>query len=130
MAGASRVALLLAMFAAANIAAAHDRGSPLPPHHDDSHNTSLSSPASAAFSAHGRRLQFADIVEPTCDMNKFQQDLQFLDLQCCALGECQDGRPPSTCRSPPGVRQGARRSEVWRLRHHIPAHDGPGVQVV
>eukprot|EP01046_Picozoa_sp_COSAG06_P117548 COSAG06_NODE_64621_length_259_cov_0.637500_1_plen_63_part_10 len=63
MAGASRVALLLAMsmFVAAAIPAA--RGSTLTPHHD-SHNASTSGPASAAFSAHGRRLQFADIVEP------------------------------------------------------------------
>ena len=46
-----------------------------------------------------RHLQMSAALEEGCEMNKFQQDIEYLDRQCCTRGECSDGRPPSTCPS-------------------------------
>jgi hypothetical protein len=46
-----------------------------------------------------RQLQIATALEATCGLAKFEEDVQFLDLQCCGPGECNDGLPPTTCPS-------------------------------
>ena len=47
-----------------------------------------------------RRVQMiAGMLEDSCRLSKFEQDIAYLDAQCCTRGECNNGHAPTTCPS-------------------------------